>query len=996
MASNTDIMIQVEADVAKAIQNIQELEKSLKTTQTTINNQLAPSSDTLGGKISGLGNRMTQFGNTIREKIGLEGALAFAAVGKAATSMAKQCVDAAMKSESEWTRFGALVNSNGGNWQAEEGRIKSWASKHANAMGYAVSDTRAASMALLQYGVTSKQLETAMNGVAGVAARTGMTEVEASNMVISALNGRGMQLAKMTGLRIEDYKNADGQIDRERLLNDLYNQNKDAIEAHSKTTEAAIQRMNNNWGSFKKQVGDALLPVVNILADFVGNLAKWFKDLPEPVKQFIAVLLLLGGAIGTALGALAFLAPIFTTLGPIITMVGGAISAVGGFLGPLITGMIGTAVAGGGLTGVIGVITASFGALLAPISGLIVPILAVIAAFAALYLVGASLGWWNDLGGMINKIGEALGWLLGALAPVGDAFMALGGAIMGLLGWLGLLFTDFGAARAQLMDFLGGLGGSIMDALGSVGAMLGDIFQGIMTGLMDALRGAGNGFADAFNGLVDAGVQAAGDLITGFMNGIGELGSVGAAMLGDIFQGIMTGLMDAIRGAGNGLADAFNGLVDAGVQAVGDLGTNIVSYLSQLPGIIAGALSNLGASVVPGGGLVEGILAIVAPLPMLLYGKFMELAPAVLPAVQAFIMQVVNAFVSIGTSILQTFMNIPILIGQFFMQLPVIIQTFLMSAVMSVTMYVGMIWMAIVTRFNMLVMQVRMVWMFIVMAIRTRLMQAWMLAGNLAMMIRNAIVTRFNLIIARVRSIFQNIVNTIRSRLSSAVSQARSKAQSIYQGIKDKVSKIPEMVATEFGKIKDRIVSKLNDAKNAAVQKISDLVAAVKGALGIASPGFIQRMFMYEFTSIPGIINDNSRPAIKAAGQMASDIVTSWTDGLGDGLVMPMDNLLRQSVDGLVNPDLFNPLNNILNGNIGMERPEDTVTSNMALFGRDMRTNTTPQTVTTSNQNNTTNNDDHSIVYHIDKISLECGDLTQAQSRRILYDALDGLYTGGA
>ena len=949
MASNTDIMIEVEADIAKAIQNIQELEKSLKTTQTTINNQLAPSSDTLGGKISGLGNRMTQFGNTIKEKIGLEGALAFAAVGKAATSMAKQCVDAAMKSESEWTRFGALVNSNGGNWQAEEGRIKSWASKHANAMGYAVSDTRAASMALMQFGVTSKQLETAMNGVAGVAARTGMTEVEASNMVISALNGRGMQLAKMTGLRIEDYKNADGQIDRERLLNDLYNQNKDAIEAHSKTTEAAIQRMNNNWGSFKKQVGDALLPVVNILADFVGNLAKWFKDLPEPVKQFIAVLLLLGGAIGTALGALAFLAPIFTTLGPIITMVGGAVSAVTGFLGPMLATMAGVTATGGGLTAVFGVLTASVGALLAPIMGLIAPILAVVAAFAALYFVGASLGWWNDLGGMINKIGEALGWLLGALAPVGDAFMALGGAIMGLLGWLGLLFTDFGAARAQLMDFLGGLGGSIMDALGSVGAILGDIFQGIMTGLMDALRGAGNGFADAFNGLVDAGVQAAGDLITGFMNGIG------------------------------------------------DLGTNIASYLSQLPGIIASALSNLGASVVPGGGLVEGILAIVAPLPMLLYGKFMELAPTVLPAVQAFIMQVVNAFVSIGTSILQTFMNIPILIGQFFMQLPVIIQTFLMSAVMSVTMYVGMIWMAIVTRFNMLVMQVRMVWMFIVMAIRTRLMQAWMLAGNLAMMIRNAIVTRFNLIIARVRSIFQNIVNTIRSRLSSAVSQARSKAQSIYQGIKDKVSKIPEMVATEFGKIKDRIVSKLNDAKNAAVQKISDLVAAVKGALGIASPGFIQRMFMYEFTSIPGIINDNSRPAIKAAGQMASDIVTSWTDGLGDGLVMPMDNLLRQSVEGLVNPDLFNPLNNILNGNIGMERPEDnTVTGNMALFGRDMRTNTIPQTVTTANQNNTTNNDDHSIVYHIDKISLECGDLTQAQSRRILYDALDGLYTGGA
>ena len=45
--------------------------------------------------------------------------------------------------------------------------------------------------------------------------------------------------------------------------------------------------------------------------------------------------------------------------------------------------------------------------------------------------------------------------------------------------------------------------------------------------------------------------------------------------------------------------------------------------------------------------------------------------------------------------------------------------------------------------------------------------------------------------------------------------------------------------------------------------------------------------------------------------------------------------------------------------------------------------------------NTNTQNDDHTVNYHIERITLECSELTQEQSRRVLYNALDGLYGRG-
>ena len=230
MPGSDDIEIQVSMELAKALSDLKNLEQQINETKKSVDSNLSPSVDNAGTKITGFGGKVTQAGQKIKSAIGTETALAFTALSAGITAFTKQCIDGAMQSEAAWRRFGSLVNSNGGNWAEEEASIKSWAKTFSNEVGRSVGDTREASMAFLQMGMSSKQLDGAMRATAGVAARAGMTEAEASEVVRSALLGKGRQLEKLTGLRIDDYKNAEGQVDQERLLNDLYNQNKGSAD----------------------------------------------------------------------------------------------------------------------------------------------------------------------------------------------------------------------------------------------------------------------------------------------------------------------------------------------------------------------------------------------------------------------------------------------------------------------------------------------------------------------------------------------------------------------------------------------------------------------------------------------------------------------------------------------------------------------------------------------------------------------------------------------
>ena len=997
------IMIQVEAELDKALQNFKKLEQQIKSTQKTVNNQLNPSVNNTSTRLTGLGNRISGFGSKIKGAIGTETALAFGAAGTAALGFTKQCVDSAIKSESEWARFGSLARSSTTGWSADSmSEMKTWAKTFSNNIGYAVSDTRNAMSALMQYGMSANEAQNAMKGVAGVAARTGQTEEEASQMIISALNGRGMALAKQTGLRIEDYKNADGQIDRERLLNDLYNQNKDAIEAHSNTTEAQIQRMNNAWNSFKTSIGQALAPVVKILADFVTWVATGFSKMDGPVKTIVATLLALGAVIGVVVGALGLLAPVIINVGKMI-------SALGKLKGMLNLGSLGSwetlrskvssatsAISNFGIKAkltnagskISGAISSSWSAL----TGKIRSATSAISSYgiqskiasAGSAIKGAAMSAWSTITSAINRAKVAITSFSirqavssAAMKAHAAATAIWNGATKAAAVAQGILNAVMAmnpiylvvAAVVALIAVLGYLyfnNEQVRNTINALGDYLRGIFIPIWNALVGTLTNVWNWFMQIWNGSKSLG-EAFGDI---------------GALIGSVFGGLASWIGGALSGIGGAANDALQGLWDAFRAQLGGLGEWIGQTLSKLPEIITNALSNLGNTVIPGGGLVAGIMAIFAPLPMMILGIFNRLFPSVLPALMGFVNGVVQWFSTIGSRIAQTIMALPMILSMHFMMFIQQLQMRLTQARAIAGMLVSMLRQAIISRLTGIVTRARMVFMLVVQAIRTRLNQARAIAGNLAGMIRQAIVNRLNALVGRVRALFARVVSTVRSRLSNAVSAAREKAMEIVNNVIQYISSLPDKVAAEFNKIPDKVRSALANAAAAAAAGAKDIASRFLAGLGVASPGIAQRTTEWEFGSIPGIITDKGILAAKATEKMAKGISNTWTQNKPD---LSLNSALQMSYEDYNKiPQI--PLQQRLNTDLLSINLNRQLPNNNPYASGYTNTNTTNHNVT---------KDDHTINYHIDKITLECADLTQEQSRRVLYNALDGLYTRG-
>lgn len=1100
-----DIEIDIKVELEQALKNLNELQKSIKAVKKSVDSELDPSINNTGTKIMGVGGKISGFGSKIKNAISGETALAFTALGAGMTSFTKQCIDGAIQSEQAWSRFGALVQQSGsGTWSKMSGDVKGWAKTFSNEMGYATSDTREAMTTLMQYGMTLEQTKSAMNGVAGLAARTGQTEAEAATMVTAALNGRFNQLSKVTGLQKEDYMLADGTIDKQKLLNDLYNQNTDAIKAHGETTEAQLNRINNSWGAFKTSIGNALMPAVKMLAEFVEGIVGWFNGLDKGQQTIVAVFLAIITVVTTAIGVLGMIAPIIINVGNLITSAGewigklkipsGVTGAWDSFKGKIstvkdkLTGLD----LGGKLQGIRDSVQQSWTNISQRIS-------TVKSKLTGMDLGGKLQGIrdnisqrWTDLGNRISNVkqrlsgmhlGERLNGIKSSVLQgwstirtrISSAKTALAGMHLGerlngiksavLSGWqtfksvvdsakVALIgnaaaegtstastiahsiangvrtaaTTVATAAQTALnVATMAGLGPIllIVGAIAAFVAILGYLYfnnetvRNSINALVGILKGALMGAWNALSGIISTVANilqsTLGPAINFIMmafqvlsSTIGQIINVfsrvmdGSMSLGDAFNAIgqilsnagtllwnaameagrqmLEGFKTSVGQAVDGARTAVGGFIDSVVQYFTELPGKIVETLKNIPQMISDALSGLGNMVIPGGGLVAGILSLLAPLPMAIIGLVNQFFPQIAPALQGFIGNIVNAFMGVGSRILQAFLNIPAQLGVFFGLAVQQIQARLIQARAIAGMLIGLLVNAVVTRLRLIIARVRSIFTSVISAIRSRLSQGGNIAGNLANRIRQTIVTRFNQIIAKARSIFQNIVNTIRQRLANAVSTARDKALEIYNNIKNKVAEIPQAVADEFGKIPGKIQSALSDAASAAAAGAKNIVSQFLSGLQRASPGKIQRETVAEFNSLPVIIMNSGVLAAKETKNMAENIVGAWEDNIQPfttpGLTLPNSDfnrmLQQQSLDLMSSMKL-----NVIGANY----------TGMSNVGR--RGSMSQEFVT----DNST--DDHATHIHIENIQLDCNNLTKQESRKILYDALDGLYTGG-
>lgn len=593
-------------------------------------------------------------------KMALGGAMTAVGVGMA--SLAKEAVSSAITAETEWDRFGAAVNSTGGNWEQQSTEIKKWVSNYSNAMGRSIGDTRSAMTALMAYGLSAKEAEQSMGAVSGMAAQLGISQEEASSKLTKAFAGQGRGL-KQLGINLEDYKDkTTGAIDKQRLLRDITNKTKDASSKYAGSTQADMNRINQAITNIKTDFGKALLTSIQPLLPVVQGLLNTFNNLPGPIKTILFSIGALAAVIGVVAG------PITTVVGAVQSLKG-AVSAVsstmkvaetvttaltsaelaaGAAKAGLTAEEIGSAAAHAGSTaaitaeaGATGLASTGFLAMAAAELAALAPIILVIAAIAAIIIIieqlGEYMGWWSDWGSMIEAFSSGIQRLWNAF--VGSKVVQ---------GYLSALRAEFNLIKSIVMPIISAVGAA---------------WSGFIR-----MLGSGTGS----------------DPVGGLISGFGKLDSMISGAVGAIrkLPQTLQQLPGKAKAAVMGMVTAFSSLVLKGAVYARQLVTRFVANLRMMPArvkmiftrvltmIRMWALQTIAKMKQTGVKMVTGLVNRLRQLPSKVWHfisqiphKIAQVASSAVSAAISLATQVVNAvgngIKGVAQKVYTEFMNIP-------------------------------------------------------------------------------------------------------------------------------------------------------------------------------------------------------------------------------------------------------------------------------------------------------------------------------------------------
>ena len=149
-------------------------------------------------------------------------------------------------------------------------------------------------------------------------------------------------------------------------------------------------------------------------------------------------------------------------------------------------------------------------------------------------------------------------------------------------------------------------------------------------------------------------------------------------------------------------------------------------------------------------------------------------------------------------------------------------------------------------------------------------------ARNAGMRILNGIINYIRQLPGRVYTFMMQVPSRIASAAGAAVSAAASLASQVVSAVTNGVVGVADAVYNEFIQIGSKINESVSSAVSAAASFGSDIKNAVMNALGIASPGIIQRKIAIEFQDIPGRIGESNDMVYSAARDYAGNILRGF------------------------------------------------------------------------------------------------------------------------
>ena len=620
-------------------------------------------------------------------KMALGGAMTAVGVGMA--SLAKEAVSSAITAETEWNRFGAAVNSTGGNWEQQSTEIKKWVSNYSNAMGRSIGDTRSAMTALMAYGLSAKEAEQSMGAVSGMAAQLGISQEEASSKLTKAFAGQGRGL-KQLGINLEDYKDkATGAIDKQRLLRDITNKTKDASSKYAGSTQADMNRINQAITNIKTDFGKALLTSIQPLLPVVQGLLNTFNNLPGPIKTILfsigglaAVIGVVAGPITTVVGAVQSLKGAVSAVSStmkvaetVTTALTSAELAAGAAKAGLTAEEIGSAAAHAGSTaaitaeaGATGLASTGFLAMAAAELAALAPIILIIAAIAAIIIIieqlGEYMGWWSDWGSMIEAFSSGIQRLWNAFvgSKVVQGFLSALRAEFNLIKSIVMpIISAVGAAWSGFMGILGSGTGS--DPVGGLISGFGKL-DNMISGAVGAIRklpqtlqqlpgkakAAVMGMVTAFSSLVLKGALYARQLVTRFVANLRSM----PARVKMIFTRVLTMIRIWALQTIAKMKQTGVKMVTGLVNRLRQLPSKVWHFISQIPHKIAQAASSaVSAAISLATQVVNAVGNGIKGVAQKVYTEFMNIPKKIKSAVSS----AVQAATSFGSDIKNAVLN---------------------------------------------------------------------------------------------------------------------------------------------------------------------------------------------------------------------------------------------------------------------------------------------------------------------------------------------------
>ena len=405
-----------------------------------------------------------------------------------------------------------------------------------------------------ELGLSFDEATTLIGGMekAGVDAKEGKTLSDGLQETIEKIKNASSSTEALTeASKVFGTKGATRMVDAIKRgtfsLKNLAGTAEDAGGTVAQTFEATLDPIDKQQQKFNAvqlalaevgaAIAEAMEPILNVAIPAIKQLADWFKNLPEPVKQFIVVL-------GGVLAVVAILSPVIVALGI-------AVTALGASLLPIIAIIV--AVAGG--IAVATAIVTNFGSIVEWLEGVfpgfgstvesvwngvqavIETVVGAVSGFIQ-NIFGTLVSWWESNHERIQQVVETVWNVISTIIQTVLTFLAP--FIQGVFDGISIYIQTVWTVITTVIQ----------------GAL--DVILGIVQAVLQVLTGDWSGAWDTLSNVVSTVLSTISSTISSIMGGIAS-----------IISGIWDGILATTSSIWEGIKGAISGAIDGAASAVG-------------------------------------------------------------------------------------------------------------------------------------------------------------------------------------------------------------------------------------------------------------------------------------------------------------------------------------------------------------------------------------------------------------------------------------------